>query len=139
MRDFGGGLDYTGWKPTDVELRWDRTIVDVRNDSLILDAPLTTAISQEFGGAYILMGKHEGELTECGVENLSMESAINDWNPKDEDHCWDAIYMEQARDCWVDGVNFRHFAGSAVNLQLHTSRITVEDCIASEPVSEIGG
>ena len=139
MRDFGGGLDYTGWKPTDVELRWDRTIVDVRNDSLILDAPLTTAISQEFGGAYILMGHHEGELTECGVENLSMESAINDWNPKDEDHCWDAIYMEQARDCWVDGVNFRHFAGSSVNLQLHTSRITVEDCIASEPVSEIGG
>ncbi|MBO4462638.1 MAG: pectate lyase [Prevotella sp.] len=139
MRDFGGGLDYTGWKPTDVELRWDRTIVDVRNDSLILDAPLTTSISPAYGGAYILMGHHEGELTECGVENLSMESAINDWNPKDEDHCWDAIYMEQARDCWVDGVSFRHFAGSAVNLQLHTSRITIEDCIAQEPVSEIGG
>ena len=61
MRDFGGGLDYTGWKPTDIELRWDRTIVDVRNDSLILDAPLTTSINQEFGGAYILMGRHEGE------------------------------------------------------------------------------
>ena len=139
MRDFGGGLDYTGWKPTDVELRWDRTIVDVRNDSLILDAPLTTSVSPNYGGAYILMGRHEGELTECGVENMTMESAKNDWNPKDEDHCWDAIYMEQARDCWVDHVNFRHFAGSAVNLQLHTSRITVEDCIASEPVSEIGG
>ncbi len=139
MRDFGGGLDYTGWKPTDIELRWDRTIVDVRNDSLILDAPLTTSINQEFGGAYILMGRHEGELTECGVENLTMESAINDWNPKDEDHCWDAIFMEQTRDCWVRRVNFRHFAGSAVNLQLHTSRITVEDCIAQEPVSEIGG
>ena len=139
MRDFGGGLDYTGWKPSDVELRWDRTIVDVRNDSLILDAPITASISQEFGGAYILMGRHEGELTECGVENLTMESAINDWNPKDEDHCWDAIFMEQARDSWVRRVNFRHFAGSAVNLQLHTSRITVEDCIAQEPVSEIGG
>ena len=139
MRDFGGGLDYTGWKPTDIELRWDRTIVDIRNDSLFLDAPLTTAISSEYGGAYILMGHHEGELTECGVENLSMESDKNDWNAKDEDHCWDAVFMQYARDCWVKRVKFRHFAGSAVNLQLHTSRITVEDCIASEPVSEIGG
>ena len=47
--------------------------------------------------------------------------------------------MENARDCWVRRVDFKYFAGSAVNLQKHTSRITIEDCIASEPVSEIGG
>jgi len=139
MRDFGGGLDYTGWKPTDIELCWDRMVADIRSDSLILDAPLTTAIGPAFGGAYIIRGRHEGELKECGVENMTMESEKNDWNPKDEDHCWDAIFMEQTRDSWVRRVNFRHFAGSAVNLQLHTSRITVEDCIAAEPVSEIGG
>ena len=139
MADFGGGLDYTGWKPTDIELRWDRTIVDVRGDTLFLDAPITTAITQEFGGAYIICGHHEGELTECGVEDLSMESTVNDWNPKDEDHCWDGIYIDNVRDGWVRRINFRHFAGSAVNLQKRTSRITVEDCIASEPVSEVGG
>ena len=139
MEDFGGDLDYTGWKPTDIELRWDRTIVDVRGDSIVLDAPITTAITSQYGGAYIVMGSHEGEISECGVENLTLESAVNDWNPKDEDHCWDAVYMNNVRDGWVRRVNFRHFAGSAVNLQRQTSRITVEDCIASEPVSEIGG
>ena len=139
MEDFGGGLDYTGWKPTDIDLRWDRTIVDLRGDTIVLDAPITTTLTQQYGGAYIVKGCHEGELTECGVENLTLESAVNDWNPKDEDHCWDAIFMEQVRDCWVRRVNFSHFAGSAVNLQLHTSRITVEDCIAQEPVSEVGG
>ena len=139
MRDFGGGLDYTGWKPTDVELRWDRTITAVRGNEVVLDAPLTTALGPTFGGAYLLTGHHQGELRECGVENLSMESTRNDWNALDEDHCWDAIFMQQARDCWVRRVTFRHFAGSAVNLQRHTSRITVEDCIASEPVSELGG
>ena len=139
MADFGGGLDYTGWKPTDIELRWDRTIVDVRGDTLILDAPITTAIEQRYGGAYIIYAQHEGELTECGVENLTLESAVNDWNPKDEDHCWDGIYIDNVRDSWVRRVNFRHLAGSAVNLQKRTSCITVEDCIAQEPVSEIGG
>ena len=75
MDDFGGGLDYTGWKPTDIELRWDRTVVGVRGGSLQIDAPITTALTKEFGGAYIVAGHHRGELTECGVENLTMESA----------------------------------------------------------------
>lgn len=36
--------------------------------------------------------------------------------------------------------SFVHLAGSAVNLQKETSRITVEDCVAREPVSgKIGG
>ena len=149
MEDFGGGLDYTGWKPTDIDLRWDRTVTAVAADSISLDAPITTTISSEFGGAYIIREDHEGELTECGIEHLTLESAIDQWtaaeanggrlNTKDEDHCWDGIYMENVRDGWVRHVLFRHFAGSAVNLQRHTSRITVEDCIASEPVSEVGG
>ena len=139
MEDFGGGLDYTGWKPTDIELRWDRTVIGMRGDTLLIDAPITTAITRKFGGAYIVRGCHEGELKECGVEDLTLESAVNDWNAKDEDHCWDGISIDQARDCWVCRVNFRHLAGSAVNLQRQTSRITVEDCIAQEPVSEIGG
>ncbi len=139
MGDFGGGLDYTGWKPTDVDITWDRTVTAVQGNNIVLDAPITTTISSEYGGAYIIAASHDGELKECGVENLTIESTVNDWNPKDEDHCWDGIFMEHARDCWVRRVKFRHLAGSAVNLQKHTSRITVEDCIAREPVSEVGG
>ena len=139
MEDFGGGLDYTGWKPTDIDIAWDRTIKAVDGNTITLDAPITTTISRTFGGAYILKHPHYAEVTECGIEDMTLESAVNDWNPKDEDHCWDGIFVDNARDCWVRGVRFRHLAGSAVNLQKQTSRITVEDCIAQEPVSEIGG
>ena len=139
MEDFGGGLDYTGWKPTDMDLLWERTITAINGRQLTVDAPITCTMMAEQGGGYVIHDYNEGEITEVGIENLSMESAKNDWNPKDEDHCWDAIFMENVRDCWVRRVDFKYFAGSAVNLQKHTSRITVEDCIASEPVSEIGG
>ena len=154
MNDFGGGLDYTGWKPTDIDITWDRTVTAVMGDTITLDAPVTTTISRAFGGAYILKGerrkekegrskekrrKEEGEITECGIENMTLKAAILSTNPKDEDHCWDGIYVENARDCWVRGIRFFHLAGSAVNLQKHCSRITVEDCIAQEPVSETGG
>ena len=139
MEDFGGGLDYTGWKPTDMDLLWERTITAINGHLLTVDAPITCTMTADQGGGYVINGYNEGEITEIGIENLSMESAKNDWNPKDEDHCWDAVFMENVRDCWVRRVDFKYFAGSAVNLQKHTSRITVEDCIASEPVSEIGG
>ncbi|MBP5278009.1 MAG: pectate lyase, partial [Prevotella sp.] len=138
MSDFGGGLN-NGWKPTDIDITWDRTVVAVEGSKVTVDAPLTTTISQEFGGAYLSKGYNEDEITECGVENLSLASEVNNWNKKDEDHCWDAIWMENVRDAWVRMVTFERFAGSAVNLQKHTSRITVEDCISKNPVSELGG
>ena len=53
MDDFGGGLDYTGWKPTDIDITWDRTVKAVDGNTITLDAPITTTISQDFGGAYI--------------------------------------------------------------------------------------
>lgn len=137
--DFGGGLDYTGWKPSDIDMKWTRTVESVKGNVITLDAPITMAIDQKYGRAMVITSYNKGEITECGVENMTLASQHNDWNPKDEDHCWDGVWMNNAGDCWVRRTDFLHFAGSAVNLQRQTRRITVEDCIASEPVSEIGG
>ncbi len=136
---FGGGLDYTGWKPSDIDICWDRTVVAVSGNMVTLDAPITTTLDEKYGLGYVVTGHNKAEISECGIENLTLASAHNTWNPKDEDHCWDAVWMNNVRDCWVRRVNFSHFAGSAVDIQKDASRITVEDCIASEPVSEIGG
>lgn len=137
--DFGGGLDYTGWKPGDIDITWDRTIVSATGNDITIDAPITTTLDAKYGGGFVVTGHNRGEITECGVENMTLASEHNQWNPKDEDHCWDAIWIDKARDCWVRRMDFKAFAGSAVNIQKNTSRITVEDCIASEPVSEVGG
>jgi len=139
MNDFGGGLDYTGWKPTDIDITWQRVIIGISGNRITVDAPITCTLTAEDGGGYIKTTATDGEITEVGIENLSMKSAKNDWNDKDEDHCWDAITMEYVRDCWVRRVDFDGFAGSAVNLQRYVSRVTVEDCVADNPVSETGG
>lgn len=139
MNDFGGGLDYTGWKPTDIDISWDRTITAVNGTTITLDAPITTTISQKYGSAFLINAYNTGEITECGVENMTIDSEYATWNVKDEDHCWDGIYINNVRDGWVRRIIFQHLAGSAVNLQKQTSRITVEDCLAQHPVSEIGG
>ena len=49
------------------------------------------------------------------------------------------VFLENAENCWIRKLFFRHFSGSAVILQPTSSKITVEDCISTQPVSEIGG
>ena len=141
--DFGGGLSYTGWKEGDICLTWHRTITAINGSQITLDAPITMFGCQKVinrNDSNLIISAYQGdEITECGIENLTIESEVNGWNPKDEDHCWEGIHVDNARDCWVRMVNFRHLTSSAVNLQRGSSRITVQDCIASEPVSEIGG
>lgn len=134
--DFGGGLDYTGWKPTDTDLTFHRRIASIEGGKITLDAPLTCSLN-DYGRAFLQKVPVNGSVKECGVENLTVISNTNDWNSKDEDHAWDGVYLNFAEDCWVRRCRFSHLSGSAVNVQ-RCRRITVEDCIAEEPVSEIG-
>ena len=138
---FGGGkrMGYWAWHPGEIDLRWHRTIEAVNGNQITLDAPITCSIEEKWGGAKAIVYQEQGMITECGVENLSLESTYNQAVPLDEDHCWDGVYLADAENCWVRMVNFRHFAGSAVIVQKSAQQITVEDCQSLQPVSEIGG
>ncbi len=136
---FGGGITALGWKPGDQELFIDRRIKKIDGNTITIDAPITTAIDSTYGGASIYFYNPTGRVKNCGVENLSLVSVYDKNNPKDEDHRWNAINVENAEDCWIRQLNFRHFAGSAVSVLETSKRITVEDCISQSPISEIGG
>jgi len=136
---FGGGISALGWKPGDMDVTWDRTVTSIDGNAVTLNAPLTSAIDPQFGGARIYSYKWDGRIADSGVENLTMISDYNKQYPKDEDHCWTGVTIENAENCWVRQINFSHFAGNAVFLQPTSSQITVEDCISKEPVSEIAG
>ena len=138
---FGGGkrMGYWAWHPGDIDLRWNRQITAVNGNQVTLNAPITCSIEQRWGGAKAIVYEDKGKISECGVENLSLESDYDHARLLDEDHCWDGIYIAEAENCWVRLVNFQHFAGSAVVIQKSAQQVTVEDCISRQPVSEIGG
>jgi len=118
---------------------WDRTISSLNNGNVELDVPLTMAVDAQQGKAQVLLYHWNGRISDSGVENISFESEYNKKYPKDEDHCWTGVSIENAENCWVRHASFRYFAGSAVFVQRTASKVTVEDCISTEPVSEIGG
>ncbi len=138
---FGGGkrMGYWAWHPGDIDLRWHRQIQEINGDQITLDAPITCSIEARWGGAKAVIYEQHGLIAECGVENLTLESGYDKALVKDENHCWDGIYVASAENCWVRMVNFRHFAGSAVVVQKSAQQITVEDCKSLQPISEIGG
>ena len=136
---FGGGISALGWKPGEMDICWDRTVTAISGNQITLDAPLTVALDKTYGEAFLVPYRWTGRIDHVGVSDLTLVSDYNKQYAKDEDHCWTGISIEHAENCWVQKVNFKHFAGSAVVLQPTASKITVEDCISFEPISEIGG
>ena len=145
---WGGGsrLGYWAWHPGEIDICWHRTLQpaddassDNTQQTASLSAPITTALHPQWGGARVLLYEWPGLISDSGVENLTLESYYDTSRPCDEDHCWNGISLDCAADCWVRMVTFRHFAGSAVIVGHDAMRVTVEDCIALAPVSEVGG
>lgn len=136
---FGGGVTALGWKAGQRDSYWDRTITAISGNELTLDAPLTTSLDAAYGGGNVRVYQQQNTITNVGVENLRLVSAYDATNPKDEDHRWVGISLDNVQDAWVRQVTFKHFAGSAVSVLTSARRVTVEDCRALDPVSEIGG
>jgi hypothetical protein len=139
MAEFGGGESSLGWKPGNQTIYWNRVVKAVSGNKITIDAPITTELDAQFGGGNVFLSTWKGRIQHCGIENLQLISDYDKSNPKDENHRWMAITLENIENAWVRRVTFRHFAGSAVYTLETASRVTVEDCQSYEPVSEIGG
>lgn len=127
------------WKPGSLDVSWDRVVVAVRGNELEIDAPLTTALEAELGGATVTACTWPGRLENVGIEHLRCDSEFDHSNPRDEQHAWIALHADAVRDGWIRDVVTEHFAGSAVYLAAGVSRFTVVDCASLNPVSEPAG
>jgi hypothetical protein len=128
------------WLPKSRDLVWDRTIVEIDTEKkrVILDAPITTALEQKFGGG--LLAVTEGApVRRVGIENLVLESASDSANPRDEEHAWIGVALDQVEDAWVRSVTARNFVGSAVRVGWRGRRISIEGCRSEKPISEVAG
>lgn len=135
-RDRGSYLD---WRPGTMNVRWERTVTRVKGTEITLDAPIPYALDAAQGVSTVRKFRWPGRARNVGIESLRLESAFDATNPNDEAHAWTGISIENAEDIWVRQVAFAHFAGSAVAVWETGRRITVEDCAATDPVSEVGG
>ncbi len=129
------------WVPGSRDIEWERTVttVDAVAKTITLDAPITTALEQKFGGATVHTFEWPDRLHHVGVENLTCLSEFSPVNPLDEEHAWMCVSLENVKEVWVRGVTAKHFVSSCVWIGATARAVTVQDCVSTEPVSEIGG
>lgn len=129
------------WRPGSRNIIWDRTItaVDIAKKEITLDAPITTAVEEKFGGATLVKVTANKPVENIGLEQLTLRSEFDTTLKKDEEHSWIGIQVENAKDVFLRQINFYHFSGSAVRVGTKARRVTIFDCKSLQPVSEIGG
>ena len=129
------------WLPGSMDLLWDRTVttVDAAKNQLTLDAPITTALEQRFGGGTVAKVVGGEPVKRLALGNLVLDSEYDTANPKDEDHAWIAVQIDNAEDVEITAITTRHFAGSAVRVGPRARRVSIIACRSEAPISEVAG
>lgn len=142
-KDDGMFTDRRGmvWPAGSRELRWDRVItaINTAKKQISIDAPLTTSLESLYKGGTIRKVTNDELIRNCGLERLTLESDYKKDNRFDEEHAWIGIAINYSEDIWVRDVVAKHFVSSAIRVGPRGRRITIENCVSAEPVSEIGG
>ena len=144
------------WEPFTIE--WDRVVTAVGKKTITVDAPITCAIEAQWGGGEIVKYTDPDRIANIGIENLRGMSDYDrtvrttnhgniDRHPyygeeyySDENHYWNFILINNARNCWVRDVSALHFGNSLVAVDSGAKWVTVEDCASMRPVARrVGG
>ncbi len=149
------------WRP--FTITYDRIITEIKGNTIIIDAPIFTAIDTRWGGGDIVKYNDE-RIEQAGVENLR---GISEYNPavrtvaygnmnvetttdpktryegneyfSDENHVSNFIIISNAKNVWVRKISALHFVTSVVQTNAGSKWITVQDCESREPVSVRAG
>ena len=136
---------------------FERIVTAVEGNRITIDAPLSCPIETRWGGGEVVECTDGGRIEQVGIENLRGLSDFDrsarttdygnlDRRPFsggeyycDEEHYFEFVKIDNARNCWVRDISGLHFANSVVYLEKGAKWCTVQDCESLEPVSRCGG
>jgi hypothetical protein len=144
------------WRP--FTITFDRTITDVKGNTIFVDATVFTSVDSRWGGGDIV--KYiDKRIEQVAVENLR---GISEYDPTvrqrnyynmdrdkldpkyqyqseeyyaDENHYANFINISNTKNAWVRNMTAMHFVNSVVQVNAGSKWITVQDCESWEPVS----
>lgn len=134
------------WSPFD--LRFDRKIVAIAGNRVTLDAPLACAIDEGWGGGALVKFDDRSRVERCRVEFLRAVSEFDRTQTSkyqeqpyfsDENHPTYLVTFKAVANGWARGLVSLHFAHGPTVMETASRSITVEDCQALDPVSQITG
>lgn len=136
--DYGATGEDEPWTVDSQPITYNRFVTDVSGREITVDVPVYNHLDRSLAQSIMYRWDRAELITECGVEDLRIHIEFAGDPDADEDHAWVAVRLRGLQDGWVRGCTFRHFGKAGVETN-ETTRVTVADCRAIEPVSLITG
>lgn len=125
------------WQPKEYDLHFERKIIKIEGNQIVIDNPVVMAMETKYGGGEIYKYAFDGRIAEVGVENILFESEYA--HDTDEDHGWIAVELNKAENCWVKNITSRYFGYACVSVENDAKYVTVTDSRSFDPKSVITG
>lgn len=126
----------TNWTASAYKISYERQINAIQGNVLTFDAPVMDPIDPQYANGFVVKYSST-RIQNCAVENMKMSSTYT--SSTDENHGWNAIFIDKAQNCWVKDVVATDFGYSCVNLGEEAAFVTVDNCSMLDPVSIIDG
>ncbi|GAB5442847.1 MAG: hypothetical protein Fues2KO_31960 [Fuerstiella sp.] len=131
------GKPITQWSPGgNYDQSYERVIDRIEGNRIFLNAPITNAIEQRYGGGTVF------RYTFPRIQNVGIEDirGVSDFaSDTDENHAWTLIELQAVRNAWVTNVTGQHFGYATVHATSRSMQVTVDDAVSLEPKSKITG
>lgn len=115
------------WKLSNVNQQYaERVVTRISKDTLWFENPIPCAIQDEYGGGYVYKYSYANRTSECGIENMALESEF--FSAENESHCWNGVSFMTCEHCWMRNVNARYFGAGLAYIRPNAKNITVENC-----------
>ena len=136
--DGGGTADEPAWDVDSRPIYYSRRVEAVDGDEITIDAPVYNHLDRDLAQSVIYRIDRSGLAREMGLEDLRIEMQATGNRQQEHTHRFQGIRFQGLEDGWARGctvTNFTLFGFCAEG----SERITVRDCRAAAPFSEITG
>ncbi|MEU0568797.1 hypothetical protein ABZ297_25930 [Nonomuraea sp. NPDC005983] len=136
--DYGGHDVGPAWKVGEHPIIYNRYIREISGNVVKIDVPVFNHLNRALATSSVYTWDRAGLVTQVGVERLRVDIEYHGDPEQDEDHAYNAILLLRTEDSWVRDCTMLHFTQAGVATQ-ETTRATVQNCRAIDPVSIVTG
>ncbi|HZZ27478.1 MAG TPA: hypothetical protein VFE46_05670, partial [Pirellulales bacterium] len=102
------------WTPGSKNLNSDRVITAINGSTITIDAPLTQALDQQYGGGTIFKYTWSGRISNVGIENLYTYSDFTGTTDTNTTHATGSIFMDKVQNAWAENITSDNFATNVI-------------------------
>jgi hypothetical protein len=121
------GMGQYGWQPGGYDMKFDRTIVAVAEDRVMLDAPVVQSLDRKYGGGFVYKYIYPGRVENVGIEKLRAESTVP--HPDGLNTVGNFIGIDGLANGWFSHLTNSYLQGSPMRIR-GGKWITVEDMVS---------